>query len=241
MASYPSSIPSYAGFTGSDTLSHDNHAAQSNAQQSDTVAIATKLGTGASTSTNNTVLRGNGTGTTAFDQVHAATDISGVLPASNGGTGFTSTSAFVASILGSIYPVGCIYTETTGVNPATTFGFGTWSQTGQGRVLVGQGTSDQSFTAGVTGGESNHLLSSTEMPSHTHTITDPGHFHPYKFGSTAGGDGSAIATASTVGTQSSLTAILNATTGVTNQNTGGGGSHNNLQPYQVVYYWTRTA
>lgn len=92
MANFPSSIPSYAGFTSTHTLSQDQHASQHNSEQGDIIAIATKVGTGASTPTNNTVLRGNGTGTTTFDQVHAATDISGILGTANGGTGTTSTT-----------------------------------------------------------------------------------------------------------------------------------------------------
>lgn len=239
--SFPSSIPSYAGFTSTDTLAHDNHASQENQQESDIVALATKVGTGASTASNNTVLRGNGTGTTAFDQVHAATDISGVLSTTNGGTGVTSAGALNLQVLAAVYPIGCIYTETTGVNPNTTFGFGTWSQTGQGRVLVGQGTSDQLFTAGNTGGESNHLLSNTEMPSHNHALTDPGHTHttgPIAANSTAGGNPNFFA-GNNSGTFSPATS--NNTTGISLANTGGGTTHNNLQPYLVVFYWTRTA
>lgn len=97
---YPSSLPSYAGFTSTHTLQADNHAAQSNQEQTDITAIATKVGTGASTSTNNTVLRGNGTGTTAYDQVHLATDVSGVLPATAGGTGITSLGSGIPTFLG---------------------------------------------------------------------------------------------------------------------------------------------
>jgi len=228
---FPTSTPSYQGFTSTDTLQHDNHAAQHNQEQADIIALSNKVGTGASTPTNNTVLRSNGTGTTAYDQVHLATDVSGLLPTSSYDT---------IGMLKLVYPVGCIYAETTGINPATTFGFGTWSQTGQGRVLVGQGTSDQLFTAGVTGGESNHILVSNEMPSHTHT--DSGHTHTV-------GDGSGFVSGGATGSAASITQTgaafkvnTNTTSGIANlSNTGGGASHNNLQPYQVVYYWQRTA
>lgn len=98
--SFPSSLPSYAGFTSTHTLQQDNHAAQHNQEQTDITAIATKVGTGASTPTNDTVLRGNGTGTTTYDQVHLATDISGILPAGNGGTGITSLGPGIATFLG---------------------------------------------------------------------------------------------------------------------------------------------
>src|SRR3989304_4166076 len=44
--------------------------------------------------------------------------------------------------LADVYPIGSIYTEITGVNPATTFGFGTWSAFGAGKVLIGLDSGD---------------------------------------------------------------------------------------------------
>lgn len=50
-------------------------------------ALETKLGTGASTPAANQVLRGTGAGTSAYGAVNAATDMTGILPVANGGTG----------------------------------------------------------------------------------------------------------------------------------------------------------
>lgn len=113
MASFPSSLDSFAGFTAGDTLKADNHAAQHNLEQGAIVATETKLGTGSSTPTNNTVLRGNGTGTTAYDQVHLATDVSGVIATTNGGTGSST-------ITGSGLPV--FQTAPTITNPTESGG-----------------------------------------------------------------------------------------------------------------------
>jgi microcystin-dependent protein len=68
-----------------------------------------------------------------------------------------------------IYPIGAIYQSTASTSPASLFG-GTWASFGAGRVLVGSGTSDASYTAGATGDESNHTLTVAEMPSHFHHI-----------------------------------------------------------------------
>lgn len=227
--SYPTSLPSYAGFTSTHTLSADSHAAQHNSEQTDILGLATKVGTGAATPTSGVLLRGNGVGTSTWDTVHLGTDVSGQLPSAN-----------ATNVLQAVYPVGCVYIETIGVNPNTTFGFGTWTQTGQGRVLVGQGTSDQLFTAGATGGESNHTLTSNEMPSHSHVLTDPGHTHTTTApaNSTVGGNPNFFAGNNS---GSFSPASSNNTTGITMATTGGGANHNNLQPYQVVYYWQRTA
>ena len=100
MAIFPGSIPSFAGFTAGDTLSADNHAAQHNLEQGEIVQVATKIGTGSSTPTNNKVLRGNGTGTSTWAQVGLTTDVTGTLPVANGGTGITSLGSGVATFLG---------------------------------------------------------------------------------------------------------------------------------------------
>lgn len=92
MATFPSAIPSYLGFTASHTLAADVHASQHNSEQADITAIATKLGTGASTPVNQRLLRGNGTGTSAWAQADLTTDVTGVLPVANGGNGTTSTT-----------------------------------------------------------------------------------------------------------------------------------------------------
>lgn len=96
---FPSALPSFTTPTSGETLQAGGHTALHVGEDSNIVAIATKVGTGASTPTNDTVLRGNGTGTTIYDQVHLSTDVSGVLPTSNGGTGTTSTTGTGAIVL----------------------------------------------------------------------------------------------------------------------------------------------
>lgn len=51
----------------------------------------------------------------------------------------------LTTILAAVYPVGSLYAEVTGVNPATTFGFGTWAAWGAGRVPVGVDITDYVF------------------------------------------------------------------------------------------------
>lgn len=162
---------------------------------------------------------------------------------------FTSGGAINSSILAAallahlaiIYPVGCIYTEVTGVNPATTFGFGTWVAFGEGKVLVGRNSVDTDFdTAEETGGEKTHILTEAEMPKHKHQIfaaveatlnEAPNATTKYaayfsNYGDTTEYKISATTTTPTIGPTS---------------NVGSGTAHNNLQPYIVVYFWKRTA
>lgn len=75
MSTFPTATPSYAGFTGSHTLSADNHAAQHNAEQADIIALAGKLGVGASVASVGTILRGTGAGTSAWGQLDLTTDV----------------------------------------------------------------------------------------------------------------------------------------------------------------------
>ena len=148
-----------------------------------------------------------------------------------------ATTAFVTSALASglqvVYPVGSIYTSTVSTNPATLFGFGTWVAFGAGRVLIGDGSG---FTAGQTGGSKDAVV-----VAHTHTITDPGHFHTTIAGDTTGQDTIAA------GYQTEKGAIMTSrvsdtkTTGISINSAGSSGTNANLQPYVVVYMWNRTA
>ena len=64
----------------------------------------------------------------------------------------------------SVYPVGSIYMSTANVSPATFIG-GDWEALDDGRVLIGAGSA---HPAGETGGEEEHTLSESEIPSHSH-------------------------------------------------------------------------
>lgn len=102
----------------------------------------------------------------------------------------------------------------------TTFGAGDGSTTFNlpnynNRTSVGAG---DTYAAGATGGEATHTLTNDEMPSHNHPITS-GQFWYY---TGSGGGGVGAASGSTV---SSLSV----------GNTGGGGAHNNMQPYIAMY------
>lgn len=129
--------------------------------------------------------------------------------------------------LSQVYPVGCIYTSTVSTNPATVFGMGTWAAFGAGRVLVGLDAGQTEFdTVEETGGAKTHTLQTSEMPAHTHVITSQT--------ATTGG-----ATSYEHGTLDTSSAEAEATE-VTGS-TGGGGAHNNLQPYITVHFFKRTA
>lgn len=66
-----------------------------------------------------------------------------------------------------IYPVGSLFISTTSTNPSTYLG-GTWERWGSGRVPVSVSDTDSDFSAGKTGGEKTHTLTTAEMPSHSH-------------------------------------------------------------------------
>ena len=127
--------------------------------------------------------------------------------------------------LANIYPVGSIYMNASdSTNPATLLGFGTWVAFGAGRVPVGIDATQTEFdTAEETGGAKTHTLTTSEIPSHTHTYDGIDNTLPnaQDYDNT-GGNG--------------IWYGLNQTSGAT----GGGQAHNNLQPYIVVYMWKRT-
>ena len=125
-------------------------------------------------------------------------------------------------MLETIYPVGSIYINAgVATNPGTLLGFGTWTAFGTGRTIVGVDSSDTDFDAvRETGGSKTHTLTIAELPAHSHTVA----------ASTSDSDNAGISQGNTTNT-----------TDVSTSSVGGGGAHNNLQPYITAYMWRRTA
>ena len=105
---------------------------------------------------------------------------------------------------------------------------GTWVAWGAGRVPVGIGSNGTTSysTVEATGGEDKHTLTISEMPSHKHPI-------PYRTNTniTSGSTGQWTTDPGTSSGSSDSKAVA----------VGGGGAHENRQPYITVYMWKRTA
>jgi len=140
------------------------------------------------------------------------------------------------------FPVGSVFISVVSTNPATLLGYGTWSAIGAGRVLVGLDSGDPDFdTLEETGGAKTVTLSVAQMPAHSHV--QDAHSHTQRRNNVATGANTGWTTAFDT-SSSSPVADVNTGTGATtatNQNTGGGSSHPNVQPYLVVMIWKRTA
>lgn len=120
------------------------------------------------------------------------------------------------------WPVGSVFISVVATNPNTLLGGGTWEAFGAGRVMVGIDAGQTEFdTVEEVGGAKTHTLTTSQMPSHTHTL--------------AGGT-----TAYSSPYFPVMTGLTQNSAKTTNA-TGGGGAHNNLQPYIVCHFWKRTA
>lgn len=131
-----------------------------------------------------------------------------------------ATPAQLQGILDFIYPVGSIYISYSHVNPGTMFG-GTWARI-ENAFLWG---CDENGGIGTTGGEKAHVLTTAEIPSHTH-------------GAVYSADASGTKnlpwlSTSVLGTGEKLAYGAIAT--------GGSTAHNNMPPYIQVSIWRRTA
>ena len=132
----------------------------------------------------------------------------------------------IADLYNAIFPVGQIVIKGDNEDYSNWLGF-TWERTAVGKVLVGIDSTDIDFnTIGKTGGEKTHTLSVPEMPRHAHYIASNLTNNPI------GGIDRTIM----YGVPESVEP-----TNYSSESTGNNQPHNNLQPYQVVAYWKRTA
>jgi microcystin-dependent protein len=119
-----------------------------------------------------------------------------------------------------------VFISVVATNPATLLGYGTWVAFAAGRVLVGLDAGQTEFdTVRETGGAKTHTLTTAEMPAHVHD--------EFQNSATTGG----LAGWGARDTSTNTAVITDYDTG----SAGGGGAHNNLQPYIVVHIWERTA
>lgn len=131
-----------------------------------------------------------------------------------------AVTALKNDILQTIYPVGATWITFGNDNPATKFGFGTWSEI-SGRMLLGYDSTNYPII-GATGGEATHTLTIDEMPTHRHQINMQSSY---------------------------LTSGTNRRAPNSDYNdshswteyTGGDQPHNNMPPYIVTHIWRRTA
>lgn len=153
-------------------------------------------------------------------------------------------------------PVGSIYESSQATNPGDMWG-GTWETYGAGRVLVGAGqlSGGSNYTAGDTGGEEKHQLTTEELAFHNHnaSITTAdlvGTIYQSKGAEQTSVSGIVSLETAPVGTgghgnssnDTQPTYTINASHAhtVTIQNTGGNSGHENRPPYIVINRFIRT-
>lgn len=123
-----------------------------------------------------------------------------------------------------IYPVGSIYMSVNATSPDTLFG-GSWQKI-EGKFLLG---ADDSYTLNSEGGETEHILTVMEMPSHQHDFRAN---NSNTSGTTSYPHFTNAFASQNTSSQLGFNPILSV---------GGGQAHNNMPPYLAVNIWKRTA
>ncbi len=135
-----------------------------------------------------------------------------------------------------VYPIGSIYLSVTSINPSILFGFGEWEQIEDVFLLAAGNT----YSAGSTGGESEHSLTNSEIPEingkiimHHAAIGTNIHKTEGCFYGTSIVNGKYRQGGTLLDTDTMSIGEINYT------NNGGNQPHNNMPPYLTVYMWKR--
>lgn len=203
------------------------------------VTDATNVAAAGATMDSDTSLTGNGY---FLDEDNMASDSASKVASQQSIKAYVD--AAITSAKSAMLPVGSIVHLNVSTNPNTLYGFGTWARI-EGKFIVGVSDSDTDFDLNDTGGAKTVTLTEAQIPSHTHIQDAHTHGFQASFTTSDGASQFDPAAFDTGNNASRYTAtpqgsgVLSST--ATNQNTGGGGSHENLPPYIAKYIWQRTA
>lgn len=125
------------------------------------------------------------------------------------------------------FQIGDIYISLTETNPASKFG-GVWEKIEDTFLLA----SSDRYSVGSTGGEAEHTLTITEMPSHT---------HEFKGMNVAPSNGGTLTPVIGSASDAIVFDQQNRWNYKRNLNTGDSQAHNNMPPYLAVYMYKKVA
>lgn len=179
--------------------------------------------------------------TTKGIKLTSGTDYGDTLPSSPATNQLFFQTVGSNFVLDNVYPVGSIYMNVNSTNPGTLFG-GTWEQI-QGKFLLGMSSS---YPAGSQGGEAEHTLTASQIPTHSHYLRQLGNTSRTLPSNYATHDPSEEYYATELTSPGSSYLKPNVTWGgylIAGEllDTPNGQPHNNMPPYLSVYIWKRTA
>lgn len=132
-----------------------------------------------------------------------------------------------------VYPVGSVYISVNNTSPAQLFG-GTWEKI-KDKFLLGTG---ESFNLGQIGGESSHVLSINEIPSHHHSIWSCNNWSGNVLGADHSDKVAGVGFVENRGNGEQYYEFRRGGQQII-ENAGNGQAHNNMPPYLVVNIWKR--
>lgn len=233
---FPTSLDALTNPSGSNTLNSPSHASQHGNANDAIEAMQTKIGvdnSAVATSLDYKVRVWNPIGEITIWATGSAP--TGWLIC-DGSAVSRSTYSGLFAVLGTTYGAG---------DGSTTFNLPNL----KGRVVVGRDATDTDFDVlGETRGSKTHVLTVSEIPTHSHAITinantldmvyDPGAYNSgYISGRDANNDGVIDGTSNTFGM--ALQKTTDHTHTATAADTGSGSAHNNIQPSIVLNYIIR--